>query len=269
MNNIKKIIGKSYIYLILIITYIPLIFAFIFSFNKPNHRGFLSFHWNGGTTESWTTFFSESRDVALINSVLIAILVTILTLTISLLTVYALWKQKNKNYEKVTKTLYSSTLINPDIITAMGLVLIYGLLFGTLSLSREGILRTVIGHTVITLPYSISIMLPASDKFNKSLFEACQDLGYSKLSSWFRVYVRHMLPTLIFSAVISIFFSFDDFIITRLVSNTSTLGTKLYESRFRGWGLVVGGALMIATLIGSLIYVIYKNKGNLWKKKIK
>nr|WP_318028331.1 hypothetical protein [Mycoplasmopsis bovis] len=54
------------------------------------------------------------------------------------------------------------------------------------------------------------------------------------------------------------FLSFDDFIILRTVSNTSTLGTKLYEGEFRAWGLVVGASLLIIVLALNVIYISYK-----------
>ncbi|MGV2393809.1 UNVERIFIED_CONTAM: hypothetical protein O8I53_13185 [Campylobacter lari] len=43
-----------------------------------------------------------------------------------------------------------------------------------------------------------------------------------------------MIPSIIFASLVAAFLSFDDFIILRTVSNTSTLGTKLYEGQFKG-----------------------------------
>ncbi|SYV93371.1 Uncharacterised protein, partial [Mycoplasmopsis synoviae] len=44
-----------------------------------------------------------------------------------------------------------------------------------------------------------------------------------------------MLPSILMTFVVSFVFSIDDFIIARTVSNTSTLGTKLYEGAFQTW----------------------------------
>ncbi|QJG66741.1 ABC transporter permease [Mycoplasma phocoenae] len=262
MNRLKDFISKTYVYFILIITYIPLMFALVFSFNTTSKRGALSFQWNQFTDKAWTTFFAETRGIALVNSLIIASATAIITVLISLITVFALWKQKNKIYENATKSTYSITMINPDVITAIGLVLVYSLIFSTLAITNEGMIRAIVGHCVIALPYAISIMHPASQKFNRNLFEASQDLGYSKFQTWFKVYLVHMAWPCVFAAIVAIFFSMDDFIITRLVSNTSTLGTKLYESSFRAWGLVVGSVLMLLSLSGTFIYVIVK-----WKKE--
>ncbi|WP_338068682.1 ABC transporter permease subunit [Mycoplasma nasistruthionis] len=116
----------------------------------------------------------------------------------------------------------------------------------------------------MALPYGISMMLPRSEKFNNNLFEASQDLGYSKLQSWFKTYFIYMIPSIIMSVVVSSVLSFDDFIITRTVSNAPTLGTKLYEGAFEPWGLVLGTIVLLVTIIANIIYTIVKKhkKGN-------
>lgn len=267
MSKISKFIRNSFIIFILVLTYIPLTFALIFSFNKPTEKKYVPTVWNGFSTENWREFFSESRDIALINSIIIAISVILIVIPLSLMTVFALWRQKNKIPETVVKSTYNIPLINPEVITAISLVITFSAMGITLSYNSEGMLRAIFGHVIISLPYCISIMYPASEKFNKNIFEASQDLGYSKLRSWFKLYLPHMIPSIIFASTISAFFSFDDFIVTRLLSNTSTLGTKLYEGVFRSWGLVVGAALMMMTLIGSVIFTTVKiKKANRLKK---
>lgn len=108
----------------------------------------------------------------------------------------------------------------------------------------------------MVIPYGISLSLPRSYKFNNNLFEASQDLGYSKLRSWFKTYFVYMLPSILMTFVVSFVFSIDDFIIARTVSNTSTLGTKLYEGAFQAWGLILGSIVLIITLVGNVIYTI-------------
>ncbi|UUD35460.1 ABC transporter permease subunit [Mycoplasmopsis caviae] len=258
MTKFWEILKRSYIYLILVFTYIPLVFAVIFSFNKPSDKGFLSFNWNTYSKDAWVNFFDEGRGNALINSIIIAFFVSILVVSISLVTVFAMWRQKNKNYSRIVRAVNNVPLINPDNITAIGLVLVFSALFGTLASTREGMLRGIVGHTIMALPYGITLMYPRSEKFNASLFEASQDLGYSKIKSWFKTYFIYMIPSIIFAALVSIFLSFDDFIILQTTSNVSTLGTKLYEGQFKAWGLVVGASLLFLTIAINACYIGYK-----------
>lgn len=258
MSKLIKVLKSFYIHIILLAFYIPLLYAAIFSFNNPSSKGFVRTNWNGFTTNNWSTFFNEGRGVALFNSIIIAFAVSALVVSISLFTCYGMWRQKNRAYSKLILGTNNVPLINPDNISAIGLALLFSALFGALVNTREGLFRGIVGHTVMALPYAITLMFPRSDKFNASLFEAAQDLGYSKTRAWFKTYFVYMLPSSFFAAIVAAFLSFDDFIILRTVSNTSTLGTKLYEGEFRAWGLVVGASLLIIVLALNVIYISYK-----------
>ncbi|WP_027121071.1 ABC transporter permease [Mycoplasma leonicaptivi] len=260
MNKFYTFLKKSYIYIILTFVYIPLIFGVVFSFNAPTPKGEFNPTWTQATTNNWKTLFSNGRDLSLVNTLLVAIVVSFLVVSLSLITVYTLYRQKNKSLRTITTATSNIPLINPDNITAIGLVLVFGLLFGLVNVDEEGFIRVIVGHTIMTLPYGISLMLPRSDKFNNNLFEASQDLGYSKIKSWFKTYLIHMIPAIIMVSIVSIVFSFDDFIITRTVSNTSTLATKLYEGAFAPWALVLGSIILFIVIFGNIIYAIYKSK---------
>lgn len=103
-----------------------------------------------------------------------------------------MYKQKNKLMKTTLNTTSNIPLINPDNITLVGLVLVFTLFFGIVSVDREGFGRLVVGHTIMHY-YGISLMLPRSQKFNNNLFEASQDLGYSKIRAWFKTYLVYMI----------------------------------------------------------------------------
>lgn len=260
MNKFTNFLRKSYIYLILAIVYVPLLFGVWFSFNQSTPKGEFNPTWTKGTFENWVTLFDSGRNLALINTILLAFIVSFLVVSISIVTVYAMYKQKNKLMKTTLSTTSNIPLINPDNITALGLVLVFTLFFGIVSVDREGFGRLVVGHTIMALPYGISLMLPRSQKFNNNLFEASQDLGYSKIRAWFKTYLVYMIPSIITVILVSSVLSFDDFIIARTTSNATTLGTKLYEGAFEPWGLVIGSIVLVLTIIGNIIYASYKTK---------
>lgn len=261
MSKFKTILRNSYIFIILAVVYTPLFFSAIFSFNSPSDKGNLSFNtWNGTTGENWAQLGSSEVVNALLNSVIIGIFVSILVVAISLMTCYALWRQRRKYYKGIVDGVSNIPLINPDIVTAIGLALTFGIFFGALSADSDGMWRAIISHTVVIVPYGITLMYPRSEKFSASMIEASKDLGFGPFRTWWKTYFRFMLPMVFVTIVVTLTLSFDDFIITRTVSNTSTIGTKLYEGKFQGWALALGTILLFVSLSGSIGYTYYKHR---------
>ena len=265
MSKITKFLKRSYITLILIIFYIPILFGAIFSFNKydAGAKGDIKVtKWNGMDLGSFKAITTQGRGDALINSIILGVIVSLIVAVVTLLTTYALWKQKNRTYKAIVEGTSNIPLINPDVITAVSLSLIFSVMFGTLSFESDGMWRAITAHVTIILPFGILIAYPRSSKFSASMMEASRDLGYNSFKTWFKTYFRFMMPITIAVIAISITLSFDDFILTRTVSNTSTIGTKLYEGSFKGWALALGTILMFITMLGSLIFALIKRRKN-------
>ncbi|MGX9339204.1 ABC transporter permease [Mycoplasma sp. 332] len=269
MTKFKNFLKYSYVFVILAFLYIPIIFGTIYSFNSPSDKGIFSVTtWNRTSFDAYKELFSKSHSLAFVNSFLLGIATSVLVISISLLTVFALWRHKNKGARSFVQATSNVPMINPDVITGLTLAIVLNFLFfGTLKATSEGFFRSIIGHTVMCLPYGILIMLPKSDKFSKNIFEASQDLGYSKFRTWFKTYFIYMLGSIIFTFVMTMTLSFDDFIITRIVSNTETLGTQLYEGQFQAWSLAIGAISLLIVIFINTLYIIFKGTQNKLAKK--
>ncbi|WP_027122467.1 ABC transporter permease [Metamycoplasma spumans] len=269
MNKFKSFLKHSYVFIILALLYLPILFGTVYSFNAPSDKGIFSVTtWNRTSFEAYTELFSKSHGLAFVNSLLLGISTSILVIVISLLTCFSLWRHKNKTSRTFVQASSNVPMINPDVITGLTLAIVLNLIFfGTLKATNEGFFRSIIGHTVMCLPYGILIMLPKSDKFSKNIFEASQDLGYSKFKTWFKTYFVYMLGSIGFTFIITMTLSFDDFIITRIVSNTETLGTQLYEGQFQAWSLAIGAISLLVVIFGNTIYVAIKGSQAAKNKK--
>ncbi|MGL4252283.1 MAG: ABC transporter permease [Metamycoplasmataceae bacterium] len=249
MTRFREFFKYFYIVGILVIFYIPLFFAAIFSFNETSDKGFITFtHWNGFTWEAYENLFSDKMVAAFMSSLLLGTLSSLIVIIFSLLTVFSIWKQKSRTIKVIRNVSTNISLINPDVIIGISLAIFFTLSFGVLSSESEGFGRALIGHVVMILPYGILIMYPKSEKFNKSIFEASYDLGYSKIKTWFNTYFIYMLPSITFTLLVSMVLSFDDFIITTITSNTQTVGTELYQGRFQSWALALGSILLVSVI---------------------
>ena len=268
MSKLMNIGKKSYIFILLALFYIPLMIAVIFSFNKSPRKGEMSSQFTPEGNGGWDSLLNNT-DIArgAFASTFIAIIVAIFVVAISLLTVFGLWRSRSKVAKGYVNGTSNIPLINPDVITAVSLTLLFTAMFGTLKFGDEGIERAIIGHITMILPFGITIMYPRSEKFQASQFEASKDLGYGPVRTWFKTYFRYMLGTLFAVFVVSIALSFDDFIITKTTSRINTLGTELYSvEKIKPWIFALGTTVLAVTLttsigIGLFTYVKEK-RGN-------
>lgn len=252
-----KFLKRTYIYIILALFYIPLFVGAIYSFSKGKAKGdmLISFHRSG---EGWTNLMNDSRiSYAIINTTFIALFVGLIVVSLSLITVFGLWRQKNIASKVYVQSTSSIPLINPDIITAVSMSIAFGTMFGALQKGDSGYERLIISQVTMIIPFAIVIMYPRSEKFKASLFEASKDLGYGPIKTWFKTYFRHMIFVSIVSFMISISLSLDDFVITRIVSKEVTIGKLMYEGTLQPWVLAMGTIALFLTLSFSL-FVSFK-----------
>jgi spermidine/putrescine transport system permease protein len=140
-------------------------------------------------------------------------------------------------------------LVLPEIIIAISLLLVLMQLGLGLSL-----FTVVLGHVLICLPYSITVLISGFEGFDPSYEEASSDLGETALGTLRRVTLPMMTPAIIASLLVSFTISLDEFMIAFFLSGTDpTLPIYIWgQLRFASKlpGVLALGTLM---LIGSLL----------------
>lgn len=140
-------------------------------------------------------------------------------------------------------------LVLPEIIIAISLLLVL-LQFG-LGLS---LVTVILGHVLICLPYSITVLISGFEGFDPAYEEASTDLGESAFGTLRRVTLPMMMPAIISSLLVSFTISLDEFMVAFFLSGKDpTLPIYIWgQLRFaaRLPSVLALGTLM---LIGSLI----------------
>lgn len=123
---------------------------------------------------------------------------------------------------------YISTLpiMIPEIILGMVFMAFFsliGLPFGMTTL--------IIAHTAFCIPYVFMMVKARLVGMDKSLEEAAQDLGASKVRTFFDIILPLILPAIASGMLLSFAMSFDDVIISVFVTgvNSNTLPLKIYS----------------------------------------
>jgi spermidine/putrescine transport system permease protein len=135
------------------------------------------------------------------------------------------------------------------------------LLFHQLGVPRS-VLTVVIGHIVISLPYTILVIVPRLNQLDVSLEEAAFDLGASRLRTFRSITLPLILPAVISAFLIAFTTSFDEYAVASfVVGSRATFPIYLYSAvRFPNQ-LPQVIAVAVVVLVLSLAVVIAAEVG--------
>jgi spermidine/putrescine transport system permease protein len=113
-----------------------------------------------------------------------------------------------------------------------------------------GLHAVVVGHVVVSVPYTILTIMPLLERLSVSLDEAAKDLGASPWQTWRRVTLPLLFPALVSAFLIAFTLSFDEFAIASfLVGTEPTWPVFLFAS------LRVPSQLPQLIAVSSMVFV--------------
>ncbi len=195
--------------LMLLFFYLPIMSLMVFSFNDSRSLT----HWTGFSF-MWYQELFESREMmkAVTTTFSIALVSTFVSTVVGTLTAIGLSKSKRLVKELILN-VNNFPILNPEIVTAIGLMLLYT----TLKIEK-GYMTMLIAHIAFSTPYVILTVLPRLRRLDPDLAEAALDLGCKPLSALIKVIVPQIMPGIISGALIAFTMSFDDFVISYFVT---------------------------------------------------
>jgi spermidine/putrescine transport system permease protein len=209
--------------LVVVFLYAPIAILLVFSFNSSPVPAFpLS-----GFTFHWYRDFIANGDLrgALETSAIIAALTSIGAVLLGVLASIALARRRFRG-KAVVSAFLLSPLVVPYVVFGISLLL----LFHQLGVPN-GIPTVVIGHVVITLPYTILVLVPRLEQIDASLEEAAYDLGATHLRTFTAVTLPLILPAVVSAFLIAFTTSFDEYAVASFVIGTRpTFPIYLYSA---------------------------------------
>lgn len=208
---------------VVVFLYAPIVILLIFSFNNSDIP---TFPLSGFTLHWYRQFLGNSElQGALETSAIVAALSSLGAVVLGVLSSIALTRRRFRGRAGVSALLLSPLVI-PYLVFGVSLLL----LFHTLGIPRS-ILTVVIGHMVITLPYTILVLLPRLQQIDVSLEEAAYDLGASRLRSFRSITLPLILPALLSAFLIAFTTSFDEYAVASfVVGSRTTFPIYLYSA---------------------------------------
>ena len=156
------------------------------------------------------------------------------------------------------------TIVNAEIVTAMGFFLLMLFLRDTLLIPVNfSITWLIIAHTVITTPYVILSVSPRLKQLNPNTLEASMDLGAGPMRSLFTVMLPQLAGAMVSGFALAFTLSLDDFVITNINSigaDIQTISTFVYSgirkklpSEIRALSTIIFAVVLVSLIIFNII----------------
>lgn len=221
--------SKLYTALIFVFLYLPIAVLVLYSFNASNSTS----NFDGFSLRWYKELFSDTATInALRNTLLLAILSSVIATVIGTSAAYGIFKMKNKPLKSSTMAVTQIPMINPEIVTGISMMLLYVFVGNLVKASSIlGFGTVLIAHVTFNLPYVILSVLPKFKQMDRHLPEAALDLGCTPWQSFFKVEVPAILPGIISGFIMAFTLSLDDFVISYFTigSGFETLPIRIYS----------------------------------------
>jgi spermidine/putrescine transport system permease protein len=239
---------------LVVFLYAPIAILLIFSFNDSELPSFpLS-----GFTLRWYHEFVANPDLraALQTSAVVAALSSVGAVLLGVLASVALVRRRFAG-----KTAFSALVLSPLVIPYVVFGISLLLFFHAVGIPRS-ILTIVIGHIVISLPYTILVLVPRLTQIDVNLEEAAYDLGAGPFQTFRWVVLPLILPAVVSAWLIAFTTSFDEYAVASFVVGTSpTFPIYLYGALRFPSRLPQVIAVAVVVMIVSLIVVVSAEVG--------
>ena len=227
----SKFFAKTYLWILLILLYSPIVIIAIFSFTEAKVLG----NWTGFSTKLYENLFTGGVNnmmlSAIENTILIALIAATVSTFLGTIAAIGIYNLRGPR-KKVINFLNDIPMINPDIITGISLFI----LFVALGIS-QGYVTVVLAHISFCTPYVVLSVMPRLTQMNPNIYEAALDLGATPWYALRKVLMPQLKSGMISGWILAFTLSIDDFAVTLFTKGNQgleTLSTYIYADARKG-----------------------------------
>jgi ABC-type spermidine/putrescine transport system permease subunit II len=213
----------AYSTLFVLFLYLPIVLLVLFAFNTSSFVGFPV----TGLTATWFSEVLGDPDViaAFWTSLEVALYAVTLAIVVGTPAAVQLARTRGRRRD-LRLTALTLPLLVPPVVLGLGIII--GL--NAIGVSR-GFWLIVLGHVLLILPVVVLVVLARLEGMDQNQELAAMDLGAPPWRALLSVTVPQSLPAIVAAAMLGFALSMDEFILTFLVtSTTTTLPLYVYSS---------------------------------------
>ncbi len=249
-----KFLRNSFLTTIFLFLYFPIFVLVLYSFNESRNQYVFT-----GFTFKWYTEIVENDLLmsAIKTTVNIALLSTLISVIIGFISSIGIMFL-NKKLKSMLIGVSNIPLINPDIVTGVGLMLLFIFLRMTV-----GFNTMLLAHITFSIPYVVLAILPKLNSIGVDLINAGMDLGLRPIKIIPKIIFPAVFPNIITGALIAFTMSIDDFVISYFVTGNgvNNLSIWIFSQTKKGINPTANAVSSIMfILIITLLMVYYKRQ---------
>ncbi|MEU8818830.1 ABC transporter permease [Actinoplanes sp. NPDC048796] len=243
----RRITGTGFMhaYVWVIIAWLVLPIAVMIAFGFNDTPGRYNQEWVGFTFKWYGRLFELSNlTQALINSILIAIVSSLLAAALGTGIGYALGRYRFRGSGSLNLIMFA-TISSPELIMGASLLT----LFASLQVGL-GAVTITIAHVMFSISFVATVVRARVMTLDRSVEEAAADLGATPWVTFWKVTFPIILPAVFSGVLLAFALSIDDFIVTNFTAGT----TQTFPLFI--WGATRVGIPPQVNVMGTLIFAV-------------
>ncbi len=253
-------LSNGYLILILLFIYLPIAYVVVFSFNESKSLS----HFTGFSLKWYENMFN---DRTMLQSIYYTVLVAVIATAVSTVvgTVAAIGLSKARPLVRsVVLEINNLPVMNPDIVTAIGMMLLFISTKVQLSLTT-----LIIAHITFCIPYVILTIMPKLRQLDDNVAEAALDLGANPWQALTKVILPQIYPAILSGALIAFSMSFDDFVISFFTAGVGINYISMYVYSMKRYNPSVNALSTLIVVVVTIILITVNVIPRIKEKKMK
>lgn len=221
---VKKIFSSCFLWLVLALTYVPILLLVVYSFNASSEIGVWSTKWNFSL---YKMLFTDKKILtAIATTLLLAVSSATIATVLGTIGAIGAYYSKRKTF-RIFNIVTQVPVVSADIVTAVAIALTCSIFF-----FPRTYLSLLVGHVVLCFPFVFTSVIPKLKQMDRNLYEAGLDLGASPIKALFSIVIPEILPGIFSGFLLAITLSLDDYVITTFTkpSTVDTISTYAYNA---------------------------------------
>ena len=240
---IKKIFSASWVFLVLLAIYLPIIILAIYSFTDSTTIGAI----RGFSLHNYETLFTTKELLEMIvDTLVLALVVAILAVVLG--TSGAIGAFYSKRLPKAfIRNANQIPVVNADVVTGFSICILLIVAFGI-----------VIGQVTLCAPFVYLSVVPKLIQMDNNLYEAALDLGATPSKALFKVVIPQIMPGIVSGFMLSITLSLDDYFVTTYTkpATFNTISTYVVNATKGAQTNIKTALWALSTIIFAIVIAI-------------